>query len=199
MNEPNNTEMKPFQKMSQEERRVWIRGLMEDGTYPYQKNLTVEDIIEQGLTYKVEDWDHYRYRIQLEGVDPAVAAKYVQAVNNCNHTRFFMEAYGLERSKPYLSSYTWINAYHSSVGKFEDNAQTKRDIGLLIAERGAEKVCEEIKGRSPAEIERMVFSVTSGRWGKSFVEIFGWKAVSGLPPVLANKMKGGHLEEALGL
>jgi hypothetical protein len=193
MSEAKNTETKPYLEMSVQERRIWIRGLMEDGTYPYQKNISVEDIIENGLTYRDPEWDYYRYRVQLEGVDPALAAKYVQT---CNSARFFMDAYGLERSKPYLSSYLWIYAYHSSVGKFENNAQTKRDIGLLIADRGADLVCEEIRSRNPAEINIMMLLK---HWGESFVDILGHKAVSGLPPALANKIKGVSLEEALGL
>lgn len=184
---------KPFWHKSVDERRVWIRELMQDGTLCYDEKLSVEDIIESGMTYSNPEWDYYKYRVQLEMVDPALAAKCVAMVN---HVRFFMEAYGLERSKPFLSSFTWINAYHGSVGKFEDNAQTKRDIGLLIAHRGAERVCEEICSRTPEEIHKMLYSK---RWGDSFVEILGIKAVSGLPPELARKIKGRQIEDALGL
>jgi hypothetical protein len=36
-------------------------------------------------------------------------------------------------------------------------------------------------------------------WADSFIELFGLKAVAGLPPELAKKIKSRHLEDALGL
>lgn len=185
--------VKLFWNMSVDERRTWIRGLILDGTLKYDAKMPVFEIFETGMTFVSAERDYYIYRIHLEGIDPAIAARCVETVN---HARFFMESYGLERSKPFLSSFTWINAYHRSVGKFESNAQTKRDIGLLIAHRGAERVCEEICSRTPEELYRML---SSNQWGESFIEILGLKAVSGLPPELATKIKSRHLEHALGM
>lgn len=184
---------KPFLHKSAVERREWIREMMMDGSLWYEKNLTADQIIQNGLAYRDPQWDYYKYRVQLEWVDPALAEKHALTINK---TRFFMEAYGLERSKPFLPSYNWINAYHGAVGTFDDNAQTKHNIGLLIAHRGAEHVCEEICSRTPEELYRML---SSNQWGESFIEILGLKAVSGLPAELATKIKSRHLEHALGM
>lgn len=185
--------VKLFWNMSVDERRTWIRGLILDGTLKYDAKMPVFEIFETGMTFVSAERDYYIFRIHLESIDPAIAAKYVESVN---HTRFFLDAYGLERAKPFLSSFTLINAYHGSVGKFENNAQTKREIGMLIADRGAEQVCEEIRNRTPEQIQKML---AFQRWGESFVEILGVKAASGLPTELARKIKGWHLESALGL
>ena len=187
--------VKLFWNMSVDERRTWIRGLILDGTLKYDAKMPVFEIFETGMTFVSAEREYYIYRIHLEGIDPAVTAKDLEFATS-NQARFFMDSYGLERAKPFLSSFVWINAYQRSVGKFEDNAQTKRDIGRLIADRGAEKVCEEICKRSPDQIQRML---DHRRWGESFVEILGVKAASGLPPELARKIKGWHLESALGM
>jgi hypothetical protein len=192
---PQTETVKLFWNMSVDERRAWTRGLVLDGTIQYDKKMPVFEIFETGMTFVSAERDYYIYRIHLEGIDPGIVARELEFATS-NQARFFMDSYGLERAKPFLSSFVWINAYQRSVGKFEDNAQTKRDIGRLIADRGAEKVCDEICKRSPDQIQRMI---DHRRWGESFVEILGIKAASGLPPELARKIKGWHLESALGL
>lgn len=185
-------ESKPFLEMSMVERRAYIRGRMLEGKHPDESHISVRQILDRGAHRLDTEPEYYQYRIQLENIDPAVSVVDIKT----NQARFFLEAYGLERAKPFLSSYTWVCAHFNSRYQSSASQETKRQIKAILLERGVDQVCEEICSRTPAQIRRMNLSVM---WGRSFVEIFGLKALSGLPPTIGNKIKSRHVEDALGL
>lgn len=192
MEKTTNQTEKPFLSLTMAERREYIRGLMLDGAYPDDESLSVRQIVDGGAHCSEVERDYYRFRIRLENIDPAVSVVDIKT----NQARFFLEAYGLERAKPFLSSYTWVCAYFNSRYQSSVSPETKNKVKDILLERGVDQVCDEICSRTPAQIRRMNLSVI---WGRSFVEIFGLKALSGLPPAVANKIKSRQVEDALGL
>jgi hypothetical protein len=183
---------KPFLSLTMAERREYIRGLMLDGSYPNDESMSVRKIVDNGMECREVERDYYRFRIQLENIDPAVSAPEIKT----NQARFFLEAYGLERASPFLSSYTWICACSNLRNKSSASPQTTQHIKMILVKRGADKVCEEVRNRTPEQIKRMNFSAL---WGQNFIEIFGLKALNGLPPEMASRFKARHLESAMGL
>jgi hypothetical protein len=183
---------KLFLEMSMAERRQHIRELMLAGKHPDENYISVRQILDRGSYRKDTEREYYQYRIQMENIDPAVAAPEIKT----NQARFFLESYGLERAKPFLSSYSWMCAYRDSRFRSSVSGKTNDQIKTILLERGAEQLCEEIHNRTPSQIRRMNLSVL---WGQSFIEIFGLKAVEGLPQEMARRFKSRHLENALGL
>lgn len=183
---------KPFLEMTMSERRAHIRTMMLVGKHPDESYISVRQILDRGSHRLEAEPEYYQYRIQLENIDPAVSVVDIKT----NQARFFLEAYGPERAKPFLSSYTWVCAYFNSRYQSSASPETKDQIKAILLDRGVDQVCEEIRNRTPAQIRRMNFSVM---WAKSFIEIFGLKALDGLPPEMASRFKGRHLESELGL
>jgi hypothetical protein len=178
--------------MSVAERREHIRELMLAGKHPDENHISVGMILDRGSYRKDTEREYYQYRIQLENIDPAVSVKDVRT----NQARFFLEAYGLDRAKPFLSSYSWMCAYYNSRHKSSISAETTSQVKAILIERGVDQLCEEVHNRTPEQVRRMNFSVL---WGQSFIEIFGLRAVDGLPLEMARRFKSRHLENAMGL
>jgi hypothetical protein len=190
-NTTNHTE-KPFLCLTMAERREYIRGLMLNGAYSGDESLSVRQIVDGGAHCNEIERDYYRFRSRLESIDPAISAPDIRT----NQARFFLESYGLERAKPFLSSYSWMCAYYNSRYPSSVSAETKSQIKTILLERGVDQICDEIHNRTPEQVRRMNFSIL---WGQSFIEIFGLKAVDGLPREMAHRFKSRYLENALGL
>jgi hypothetical protein len=174
-----------FAAMQPEDREFFVREQIKRGEYASDATLSVQDILNLADIYGEWEPEYYRYRMALEAIDPAVSAKEMESRDDA---RIFIESYGHERAKPFLPSRLWLEVYGDGSTKLE----TRHHVKYILECRGAEHIA--------AETFTSEFLLQSDeRLGRIMIDIFGIKAASFFPPALARKLKGQHVEDALGL
>jgi hypothetical protein len=178
------SESDAFWEMSLEQRKTYVRHQVDSGKFDDDQSLPIRVLFERASVYGDFELPYYRYRMAIEARDPAI----VQAEMKTSHdASYFLESYGVERSKPFLSSRLWLEAYHY---------RPTPEICEVIKSRGAEQIAEELQ--KPVE-DASVAPTDIVTLGYHFVEIFGFKSLYLLAYDLAKQVKGRHLENELGL
>lgn len=174
-----------FSAMQVEDREFFVREQIKRGEYASDSTLSVQDILNLADIYGEWEPEYYRYRMALEAIDPAIAAKEMESRDDA---RIFIESYGHERAKPFLPSRLWLEVYSGGNTKLE----TRHHAKYILECRGAEHIAAETLTSDfrPKSDEHL---------GRIMIDIFGIKAASFFPPALARKLKGQHVEDALGL
>lgn len=174
------------------ERRAFVLAKLESGELQVNGR-DDREILRRGLRFLGIEQGYFVQRIGLGKMHPRYTAPLIKTGEEA---RFFIESFGLEQSKSLISSEVWLSAYTEKKPRLEQDPQTYTDIRKLLKSRGANRVTEDIKTLAPEKLKDLA---SNKDWGEGFVKIFGLKAVQLLPPSLAGSIKGGHLEEALGL
>jgi hypothetical protein len=169
-----------FRHRSYTARREWVLNEMAHGDFEREKKLGAEEVIFFCCTYGPSSPLHFMFRSLLQRFEPEEVARHVK-INL--HAISFFQVFGLERSKPFVSSEIWLTV-------FSHNALMKPDkvaldgIRRLIQSRGDEQIAKFIKNKEQSAI---------------FIEIFGFNSFSLQLPELAKQVKGQLLEDALGI
>jgi hypothetical protein len=96
----------------------------------------------------------------------------------------FIESFGFERVREFKTVDFWFSLYNKVEMYADFKGTCKKEIGRLLESHGSESVAGLIN---------------DAKSFGSFVEIFGTKAIVRLDKAIANKYKGTHLEDQLGL
>jgi hypothetical protein len=175
-----------FSALPPDEREFFVREQIRRGEYASDSKLSIQDILNLVDIYGEWEPEYYRYRMALEAIDPAIVE---QDIHSKDEARIFVESYGHERAKPFLPSRLWLEAYNDGSTKIE----TRHNIKYILECRGPEKIAAEV-------YKEMSVSLKSDeRLGRIIIHIFGIKAATFFPAELARKLKGQHVEDALGL
>jgi hypothetical protein len=169
-----------YDALEPHDRYTWVRAELATGKYESAENIGLSSVLFLGMNASPWNADYAMFRLLLSEFDPALAAK---RVTDSRSARFFIEAYGLERSLPFIDDEIWFTAFSEEVFGKEEKA-TKLEIKTLLQHRGAERIAE------------LIFNEKAGA---VYVDIFGIEATANLPLRLAKQLKGKHLEESLGL
>jgi hypothetical protein len=174
-----------FVAMSLEQRIAHVRDQIANGRFKEDQLKDVRELMTLCSIYG--DWEqpYYRYRMAIEGLDPVIVAAEMKYTDDA---RTFLQAYGLERSKPYLSSRLWLQTYH--------HHNNTPGIVEILKSRGAEKIAEEVRKTPETGSSSEPGRLTMAR---HFIKIFGIRAACHLESGLASKLKGRQLEDELGL
>jgi hypothetical protein len=167
-----------YYELSVAERRALVAASRID---PELESIKAKDLLAIATTMDNGEPDFYLVRILLERHDPASVVHYLN--DDVDHM-MFIEAFGYERVRSFQSVAFWFSLY-SEVEKYCDFRGTcKKEIGRLLESHGPESVTGLVRDAK--------------EFG-CFVEIFGTKAIRLLDKAIANKFKGAHLEDRLGL
>jgi hypothetical protein len=175
-----------FSAMRPDEREFFVREQIRRGEYASDSDLSIQEILDLADIYGEWEPEYYRYRMALEAIDPAIVA---EDIHSKDEARIFVESYGHERAKPFLPSRLWLDAYNDRSTKTE----TRHHIKYIIESRGPEKIAAEVYKEMGSILK------SDERLGKIMIHIFGIKATKFFPAELARKLKGQHVEDALGL
>lgn len=169
-----------FSNFSMEKRRSWVSSKLNSSNYELDKSLSIQDVLK--LSAGLAPWcsEYFLYQVLLEAYHPAEVEKHVTL--SC-HASFFLESYGLERSKTFIASQNWLKVLDRSNTSILQS-HTRDQVYQLLRWRGAEQVAHTIKDKA---------------MGLHFLDIFGLQSLSLLPNDLAKQIKGRHLENELGL
>jgi hypothetical protein len=175
-----------FRALQPDEREIFVREQIERGEYASDSKLSVNDLLDLVDIFCDEEPQYYRYRMALEAIDPSIVA---EDIHSKDEARIFVEAYGPERSKPFVRSRLWLEAYNDGSTKIE----TRHHIKYILECRGPEKITADVYK------DAGIILKNDERLGRIIIDIFGVKAATFFPADLARKLKGSHLEDALGL
>ena len=169
-----------YDALEPHERYTWVRAELATGKYESAENIGLSSLFFLGTTASPWNADYLMFRLLLTEFDPTLAAK---RVTDSRSARFFLEAYGIERSLPFIDDEIWFMAFSTEVFGKEEKA-INLQIKKLLQHRGAERIAE------------LIFNEKAGA---VYVDIFGIEATTHLPQRLSLQLKGKYLEESLGL
>jgi hypothetical protein len=169
-----------YDALSTEDKYLYVRRCIAAGEYKRDENIGIDEIFVRGMRAAPWHPTYALHRIWLSETDITNTAK---EVHGTGRAKFFLEAYGVELSLPFIADEIWFSAYREPTYSPEDEATTK-EIKKLLQHRGAERISALI---------------TDEKAGAAFVDVFGIKATSYLPSRLAKQIKGKLLEDSLGL
>ena len=170
-----------YRAMSTEQRSAFVAQELATGNHAFEESLSIQDLFYFAGKTGNESPEYFLYRLIMAKKDPAVVESHLS--DELDFV-FFFELYGHELAKTHLSSARLLETYGLLDGFGDDIHVTDEDVKSMLEERGAEVVGAD---------------VSNNKLCKIFVEVFGLKALNHVPRNVANKFKGKHLEDALGL
>lgn len=178
------TRIKPpedYQAMSTEQRSAFVAQELATGNHVFEESLSIEDLFYFAGKTGGESPEYFLYRQIMARKDPAVVES--NLVDELDFV-FFFEIYGHDLAKTHLSSAKLLETYGLLDDFGDDIHVTDEDVKTMLEERGAAVVGAD---------------VSNTKLCKLFVEVFSLKALNHVPRDVANKFKGKHLEDGLGL
>jgi hypothetical protein len=169
-----------YKAMETDERRAFVIGQIERGNHAKVESLSVSDLLTFFEETDRESPSNLLYRLVME---QRGAAEVEASLEDDLDFVLFFEIFGQERAQAVMSNSRLLQVYQS-LASGDDEFITRAQVGAMLEQRGAEAVADE------------VYTDTDG---KHFVQIFGLKSTGLLSKDIANRLKGKHLEEGIGL